>query len=115
MQTDASSRALAEHARHSADDVFPPQTSRSAEIDALIELLRGVFASRTAVYVSAPITSGRRFLEWYSTRAELRSAAADDKTDHFNQVITPNRTAVKALVGRVREINVAVIDPTAVD
>lgn len=116
MQTDASSRVLAERARHSADDVFPPQTSRSAEIDTLIELLRGVFASRSAVYVSAPITSGRRFLEWYSMRGELRSLADDYQSDHLNQVVAPNRSAATALVKRVREINgSSVIDPTAVD
>lgn len=115
MQTDTSSRNLRSLARHPADDVFPPQTSRSAEIDAHIELLRGVFANRNAVYVSAPITSGRRFLEWYSTLRGLRNSNEDYQNEHFRQVVAPNRSAATVLVKRVRDINSGpVIDPTAV-
>jgi hypothetical protein len=116
MQMDASARVLAEHSRHAADDVFPPQTSRGAEIEAFVEFLRGIFSSRTAVYVSAPITSGRRFVEWSSTRNKRRTSGQDYESDHLAQVVAPNRSAATALVKRLRDLHGSlVIDPTSVN
>jgi hypothetical protein len=115
MKADVSPRVLPEHPARDSDDVFPPQTSRGAEIDALIELLRGVFQTRSALYVSVPITSGRRFLEWYSSFQERSGQTENYQAGHLNHVIAPNRSAAAALVKRAREISSVVIDPTAVD
>jgi hypothetical protein len=115
MQTETSPRALTDDSRHAADDVFPPLTSRSSEIEAIVEFLRGVFSSRMAVYVSAPITSGRRFFEWYSTRNKRPALPKEYESDHLAQVVAPNRSAAIALVKHVREIRGnSVIDPTSV-
>ena len=65
--------------------------------------------------MSAPITSGRRFLEWYSTRGGPRGSAEECRSEHLNEVVAPNRSAAVALVSRAREVGRGfVIDPTAV-
>ena len=115
MQADTGAKTLAEHSLRSAEDVFPPQTSRGAEVDALIEMLRGVFPRRSALYVSAPITSGRRFVEWYARRGNVGGSAEQYKRDHLENVVVPNRSAAVALVSRARAATSEfVIDPTAV-
>src|SRR2546428_14003541 len=115
MQPDAGSKVLSEQSQRATDDVFPPQTSRGAEIEALIELLRGVFPGRVALYVSAPITTGQRFFDWYSRRRNLAGSAEQYRREHLNEVVAPNRSAASALVKGVREIHSGhVIDPTAV-
>src|SRR5437773_5702026 len=115
MQADTGAKVLTEHSRRSTEDVFPPQTSRGAEIDALIEMLRGVFPRRSALYVSAPITSGRRFVEWYARREDLGGSAEQYQRDHLENVVVPNRSAAVALVSRARAATSEfVIDPTAV-
>jgi hypothetical protein len=115
MQADTAARLVAEHSRHASEDVFPPQTSRIAEIEAFVELLRGVMSNRSATYVSAPITSGRRFVEWYARRRHHRVSSEEYLREHSEQVIGPNRSSAVALVNRAREIaDGPVIDPTAV-
>jgi hypothetical protein len=53
--------------REPSESTFPPEPTRVAEIDAVVEFFRGLVASRSAIYVSAPITSGRRFVDWLTT------------------------------------------------
>src|SRR5688572_18510933 len=115
MKADTGSKLLSGHSRPAAEDVFPPQTSRVAEIDAFLELLRGVLANRSAVYVSAPITSGRRFVEWYARRENSDVSSEQYQRDHVQSVIGPNRSAAVALVKKARDVSSGpVIDPTAV-
>jgi hypothetical protein len=115
MQPEADSEILSGLSQRATDEVFPPQTSRGAEIEALVELLRGVFPKRAALYVSAPITSGQRFVEWYSRRHNLVGLAQQDQREHLREVVAPNRNAAGALVTRVRETcSDPVIDPTTV-
>src|SRR5262245_36356804 len=97
------------------DDVFPPQTTRADQVEAVIELLRGVIPGRFAIYVSSPITSGRRFVEWYERHGQKSGSADFDHAAHFQHVVEPNRAAAAALVRKARELNRGfVIDPTAV-
>ncbi len=115
MQRDTGPRVVTEQSQRAADDVFPPQTSRGAEIEALIELLRGVFPGRVALYVSSPITTGQRFVDWYSRQRNLAASAEQYRREHLNKVVAPNRSAASALITRAREIDSGpVIDPTAV-
>lgn len=115
MQPNAESEVLRRQPRRAADDVFPPQTSRGAEIEALVELLRGVFPKRVALYVSAPITSGERFVDWYSRRRNPVDLAQQYEREHLDEVVALNRHEASALVRRVRETrSEPVIDPTTV-
>jgi hypothetical protein len=116
MQPDRESEVLTGELQVAADEVFPPQTSRGAEIEALVELLRGVLPKRVALYVSAPITSGRRFVDWYSGGRSPAGLEEEYQREHLSKVVAPNREAASALVRRVRETcSEPVIDPTTVD
>jgi len=115
MQPDAGSKVMREQPQRAADDVFPPQTSRGAEIEALVELLRGVFPDRVALYVSAPITTGQRFIDWCTRYRNLTSSAEEYLRENLRDVVTPNRNAANVLVKRARQIHSGpVIDPAAV-
>lgn len=115
MHRDTGPRVVTEQSQRAADDVFPPQTSRGAEIEALIELLRGVFPDRVALYVSAPITTGQRFVDWYSRRRNVAGSTEPYRREHLNEVVAANRDAASTLIKRAREIHSGpVIDPTAV-
>ncbi|MGA2985025.1 MAG: hypothetical protein ABSG32_14525 [Terriglobia bacterium] len=116
MQPNGGLKILGEQMQRAADDVFPPQTSRGAEIEALVELFRGVFAGRVALYVSAPITSGQRFVDWYARHHNLASLGEEQfRREQRDEVVAPNRSAASALIRKVRGIQSGpVIDPTAV-
>lgn len=103
--------------REPSDSGFPPEPTRVAEIDAIVEFFRGLVDPRSAIYVSAPITSGRRFVDWLTTFRRQNSAATDVdyRSERAEQVIRPNRESIRALVASVRrQYSSAVIDPTSV-
>jgi len=116
MQPDAGLKVVREQPQRAAGDVFPPQTARGAEIEALIELMRGVFPDRVALYVSAPIASGQRFVDWCARHRNVAGIEEEQlQREHRNEVVAPNRNAASALVKRVRGVDSGpVIDPTAV-
>jgi hypothetical protein len=116
MQSEPETKIVTGQLQRAPDDVFPPETSRGAEIEALVELLRGVFPERVALYVSAPITSGQRFVDWYSRNRNLAGLGDEQfRREHGKEVVAPNRIAASALIKRVRGIDSGpVIDPTAV-
>src|SRR5262247_3584515 len=64
MSETVRANAVTGSARLESTEGFPPQTTRQSELDAITEFYRGVIGSRRAVYVSAPITSGRRLIDW---------------------------------------------------
>src|SRR5262245_8992789 len=115
MQAESDAKVLAEHTRSSSEDVFPPETSRPAEIESFLAMFHSVFPSRTALYVSAPITSGRRFVEWYVRLSDVDASTKQYQRDHLENVVTPNRNAAVALVTTARARSRSVIDPTAVN
>jgi hypothetical protein len=97
---------------------YPPRPAKCDDIKKILEVLRGVVPRRSAIYVSAPITSGRRLAEWYvrsNGSLPRRSHPLYDE-QHVKQVIEPNREHAAAIVNRVREKfpNRIIIDPTAV-
>jgi hypothetical protein len=115
MQPDVMSRGFKEQSQRASEDVYPPQTARSAEIEAFIELLRGLFPERLALYVSAPITSGQRFINWISRRPHLTDVLDQYEREHSREVVAPNRDAASSLVFRARAAHLGpVIDPTVV-
>jgi hypothetical protein len=96
--------------KRSVNSGFPPQSERGTEIAVLMEGLASVIESRTATYVSSPLTTGRTASEWH--RRNGRRAPADD--DGFRRdVIEPNRMAAAAYVRELRKTRGVVIDPTA--
>jgi hypothetical protein len=94
-----------------------PEPSRRAEIASLVAMLASVVPDRSAVYVAAPITSGRRFVDWLARRdAGIKIGTPAYESEHRRHVVVPNLAAAAAEVSRLRSrLAGVVIDPTAVE
>jgi hypothetical protein len=95
--------------RDSADDLNEPAGS-------LLSFLRCLGAnSRSIVYVSAPITTGRRYLQWRSVQDRDKLGTSLDAS-HRREVIQRNLEAASNTVQRVRaKFNSLVVDPTQLE
>jgi hypothetical protein len=94
---------------------FPPETNRGREIESLLNLLRSVVVDRAAVYVSTPITSGRRFVDW-SRRRNLETDLSHPAThqEFVREVLGPNNEHARTIIKKLRSMfPQALIDPTA--
>jgi hypothetical protein len=95
---------------------FPPRSDRGPEIAALVEMLASAIPGRTAVYVAVPITSGRRFADWFPRRGPgVEPGTPAYRAEHDRHVVGPNCAAAAAEVRRLRAVFPGVVlDPTAV-
>ncbi len=96
-------------------DKFPPTTTHELEVDGLLNILGSVIPGQSAAYVSAPITSGRRFADWLKTR-NLEGDLSHPETyqDFQREVLEPNCEHARAIIGKLRKkFPRALIDPTA--
>ena len=92
-------------------EAFPPTTAHREQVEELASVFATVTLERHAVYVSTPITSGRRHWEWHA-RQERNLAGPPDEL--FKQAIEKNRVDAARFVARVRnETSRTVIDPAA--
>jgi hypothetical protein len=82
----------------------------------VFEVLDGIVEDRGAVYVSTPITTGRRFVEWRrGPGAALAPSEHQYRHEHDRHVVRRNREHVKPIVRVLRAHNWGVvIDPTTV-
>lgn len=97
---------------------FPPRATRKSEIEMLLAVLASVVNGKTALYVSAPITSGKRLSNWRTRRnGDLDVSHPDYSRHHLNEVVTPNRLHAQRVVKGLRlEYEAKVlIDPTALE
>jgi hypothetical protein len=80
----------------------------------VFEVLDGVISDREAVYVSVPITTGKRFLDWRrGPGARLVPSDGSYRSEHRRHVVDPNRAHVVPVVRLLRErLGRVVIDPT---
>src|SRR6266511_1596067 len=68
------------------------------------EVLDGVVEDRGAIYVSTPITTGRRFVDWRrGSGAGLAPSEERYRREHDRQVVQRNREHAKPIVRAVRE------------
>ncbi|WP_212490689.1 hypothetical protein [Bradyrhizobium liaoningense] len=89
----------------------------SADLEAPLEVFRYFLREAEAVYVSAPITSGWHFLDWYkNVGARLLGSAEYEKT-HAESVVILNRASVADTISAIKQRlpSCVVIDPTAFD
>ncbi|MEK6408215.1 MAG: hypothetical protein AABN34_14740 [Acidobacteriota bacterium] len=90
---------------------FPPQPSHTRDIKHLLQVLASVVSPRGAVYLSAPITSGKRFV-----RHSEGNSVDLNRDELVRHVITPNLAHAASIVERLRREGIGpLIDPTAVD
>jgi hypothetical protein len=84
----------------------------------MLQTYESVLLPRSAIYCSAPITSGRRYLDWLKGRHDrhgIDDLSEGDRKLHRQQVIEPNRAHAKQIADRLRaRTNQPVIDPTVV-
>jgi len=80
----------------------------------MFEVLDGILYDHVAIYVSVPITTGPRFLEWRRGQgAKLSPTDKRYERQHELHVIRPNRERVKPIIGLIRQrLGPIVIDPT---
>lgn len=83
-------------------------------INNMVELFNCMLDGKTAAYISAPITTGQRFIDWYKeTGSSLDHNSSRYKTKHFHAVIRPNSEEVKKkVVGIRRHFDTILINPT---
>src|SRR5581483_1810409 len=93
----------------------PPTSLRAAQIELLLSAFKTVLEDRSAVYVSAPITTGRRFAQWRLTLGEDDLSPSLLSEQHREAVVAPNILEARATVSAVRRKfpSKVVIDPTA--
>jgi hypothetical protein len=94
---------------------FPPETRHGREIDSLVNIVGSVVVDRSAVYVSAPITSGRRFADWSSGRDVAVDLSHPQTYQEFQrEVLAPNNEHARTIIKKLRSTFPQVlIDPTA--
>ena len=92
---------------------FPPRPDHPEEVAKIAEAFAAVVEGRAALYVSSPLTTGQRFIDWRG------STSAPDPRDvaypeaFRRAVFEPNRENAKAFVARLREERAdVVINPT---
>lgn len=93
---------------------FPPRSTHEREIEALLNVLNSV-VDGAAIYLSAPITSGRRFSAWYASRNGAAKLADPEAHEEFvREVVERNRAHAHQLAQQLRHAcQETVIDPTA--
>jgi hypothetical protein len=96
-------------------DGFPPVTSHEREVAALLNILGSVIVGRSAAYVSAPITSGRRLAHWLSSRnVEFDPSHPESYAEFQREVLEPNCEHAQDIIRNLRtKFPNVVIDPTA--
>jgi len=76
-----------------------PQPSNPTRIEAYVDIFATVFQKKPAAYVSAPITSGRRFLDWFRQRGtQLDPHSREYQDELVRAVIKPNCDEINARV-----------------
>jgi hypothetical protein len=96
---------------------FPPKAEHPEHIVAAVAAFASVVEGRTAIYVSSPLTTGRRAFEWHlKKRGSQTQPRLADSNDFHEKVIEPNRVEAAAFVRKLREDRSRVIiDPTAMN
>src|SRR6187399_1088806 len=91
-------------------------TSRMTEIDAMLSALSSVVPDGGGTYLSAPITTGKRFLEWFGRHRKLPREGGPEMERAFDlEVVEPNRAEARIAASKLRASQrEPVIDPTAV-
>lgn len=93
---------------------FPPKTTHEHDIESLINVLGCVVVDKSAVYVSTPITSGRRFAHWSSTRdIEFDLSHPETYLEFKREVLEPNSEHAREIIKNLRmRFDQALVDPT---
>lgn len=93
---------------------FPPRSEREGEIEAMLNVLSTAVEGRAAVYLSAPITSGRRYTAWRVSRGG--SAPEPSQEEVRREVIEHNRAHAARVAQWLRSsCGATLVDPTRLE
>ncbi|WP_321834482.1 hypothetical protein [Clostridium butyricum] len=82
-------------------------------MDSLFSILKNPFSENEIVYMSTPINTGKRFIEWYSLIGKDFTNNDKFNEEKFKNVIKPNTQNAKYNAKKIREkTNKIVINPT---
>lgn len=103
----------------SANKVSIVTSTNESAINLMLEVYKSVLDADNVLYCSAPITSGKRYIEWLEyikkNFVDIDSADEGDRELHFKEVIEPNRARAQQLIQKLRkETGHVVVDPTAI-
>src|SRR5258708_1620839 len=94
-----------------------PQPKEPVRVEAIADLLNCVIEGKTAIYISVPITSGRRFLHWFQklgSRLDPHSREYQEELSRY--VIQPNCDEIATRISELRvKHRKIVINPAAFD
>lgn len=94
--------------------LFPPEPDHEHEWTALENMLGCAVDGRNADYVSTPITTGPRFMQWYRAEGyELDQKGDAYRQSHQEKVIDQNSLHARQFVERLRSEGKIVIEPTS--
>lgn len=101
---------------YNSDDLILESANRTA-IDMMLEVYKSVLYGNDIFYCSAPITSGKRYINWLEhigkCFVDIDSVDKDYHESHLREVIEPNRVHAQQIIQRLREqTGCIVIDPT---
>lgn len=88
----------------------------SHEIESTAYLLKSITGGWKTIYVSVPMTTGPRFLDWFCNRRSSADLTSDEyRKEHYDQVIDPNCKSARKYLSRIRRDhpNTIIIDPTS--
>jgi len=95
-------------------DKFPPETTHEREVWLLLAMLSTVAAARSSVYVSTPITSGRRLADWFENRDPQPDISHPEYQEFQRKVAKLNSEHARTVIQQLRNIFAkTLIDPTA--
>jgi hypothetical protein len=102
----------------SSDSSLNQKESRIDLAEHMLRAMSSIIATKGAIYCSAPITSGRRHLQWLSKNGlsydNVDDLPSEHALSHRDAVVRKNREHARAVVADLRERStVPVIDPTA--
>ncbi len=102
---------------YSSDKLIVESPNKVA-INLMLEVYESVVDGTDIFYCSAPVTSGKRYINWLEqigkSFADIDSADKDYQESHFREVIEPNRLHAQQIIQRLREqTGCIVVNPTA--
>ena len=89
-------------------------TARDREISLLLNAIKCIACKEITTYLSVPITSGKRLLDyWIEKKEQTKSQTGSINSDeHKNKVVLPNLIHAEEVAKKVRSSNQLLIDPS---
>jgi hypothetical protein len=93
---------------------FPPLPKKTKDIELILTGMKIAVNGRKVVYISLPITTGKRFLDWHANfESNLGISDCAYLREHKRHVVSPNRENVqKIMKGLEKKVGRDIISPT---